>query len=217
MKGGILMAPKNNKKDWTPEQEEFLLESFGVAGIQFMMDRLGRSAAAIKLKHEELTGHKNTKEAAGTFSAREVASILGVTPRTVIDWIVKNKFPSKQILKLRGDTRPADHSIDPHAMWRWVGKNRERVNFAHVKLGVAFPEPDWLAAEVARANQNLLKRPKNWTREEEESAWFWFRAGVPVKDIAKRLQRPFKGTQAKMTRIAKKKIQEKQNKVVTKE
>jgi hypothetical protein len=200
---------KNSKKDWTPEQEEFLLESYGVAGIQFMMDRLGRTQESIEQKYKELTGSKDVRLAVGTFSAHEVGEILGVSHRTIIDWIYLQGFPGKQLKKLRNDGKRRIYTIDPYEMWRWVGKNRERVNFAHVKLGVALPEPEWLADEIKKAHKNIIKRPTTWTKEEEEAAWFWYRSGVPTKEIALKLNRPFKGTQAKMARIAKKKMKEK--------
>lgn len=264
------MAAKNSKRLWTPEQEEFLLESYGIAGIQYIMDRLGRSAESIRHKMKELTGSQNIRESVGTFSAREIADVLGVDNKTILTWIETRKFPARQLYKLRKDTKRRAYMIEPENVWKWAAKNKERINFLNVKRGILIPEPKWLNDEVKQARLKPLKQPTNWTREEDEAAWFmwqsgknhreiaaalnrsengtqrrlgylrklkgvkhkkvstmrsdmwtkeeeqsaltWRDEGIHYKEIAKRLNRPEKGTCAKINRLLKKKIQEKQNK-----
>lgn len=196
---------KNHKRDWTPEQEEILLTLYGLSGIQYLMDKLGKSADAIKLKHQELTGSYSVREAGGTFSTREIAEVLGVDHVTIINWIKNFGFPAKQLYKLRKDTKRRNYSIDPYKVWEWVENNKERVNFAHVQRGIIIPEPDWLTEEIRKASSQPIKRPRNWTDEEDEIAWSMWQKGKNYREIAKRLNRPEKGTQRRLTVIRKRK------------
>ncbi|UOE58007.1 hypothetical protein [Cytobacillus oceanisediminis] len=201
----VITRPKNYKKFWTPEQEEILLESYGIAGMQYLMDRLGKSADAIQIKYYELTGTKSIHKSAGTLTAREVADALGVSHNTLIDWINNADFPASQKFKMRKESKRRVYSIDPEKVWSWVAKNKKRINFAHIQRRVILPEPAWVEEEVKKALQKPLKRPKNWTFEEDEQAWKWWQEGVNFREIARRLKRPIYGTQRRLTAIKKRK------------
>ena len=171
--------------------------------MKYMIRRLKRSEEAIRQKYKELTGFKDMNLAGGLFSPPEVASVLGVSPRTVMDWIHRGGLNAKQLHRARKSDKNHRYFIDPDDLWRWLEKNKHRVNFAHVQRGILLPEPDWLEEEIKRAK--AVKRPINWTIEEDELAWFWWQSGVNYREIARRLGRPEKGTQRRLTVIRKRK------------
>jgi|SRR5579875_1347935 len=190
----------NHKKIWTPEQEEFLLESYGSTTMKYMIKVLGKSETAIKQKIKELMGTYDMHAIGGLYSARYVAQALGVEVRTICDWIHRYQFPAKQ---LNNKKKNYQYFIDAYEAWRWVKLHKERVNFAHVKKGILLPEPAWLDDEIKKDMAKGIKRPTCWTKEEDESAWFWYKGGMNYREIAKRLGRPEKGTQRRLTLIRK--------------
>jgi hypothetical protein len=193
-------------KLWTTEEEDILLESYGSTTVKTLVKRLGKSEDAIKQKMKELTGSYDMHAAGGLFTARQVAPALGVDHRTVCEWIKTMGFPAKQLnRKTKHSDKNYQYFIDPYEVWRWVSKNKERVRFAHMERGLLLPEPHWLDAEIKKDAKKGLKRPTNWTDEEDELAWFWYKGGVNYREIARRLGRPEKGTQRRLTVIRKKK------------
>jgi hypothetical protein len=196
---------QNTKKAWTPEDDDFLLESYGLTSMKYMMGRLKRTEEAIRQRYKELTGSKDVYMAGGMLSPRQVGPALGVDHRTVTDWIHHHGLKAKQLNKPIGEDKEKNYRyfLDPYEIWRWVGKNRERVNFARVIRGEILPEPSWLEDEIKKSQ--YVKPPKNWTDAEDEAAWFWWQSGVNYREIAKRLDRPEKGTQRRLTVIKKRK------------
>jgi hypothetical protein len=195
----------NHKKNWTKDQEQFLLESYGCTTLLYISNKIGKSEEAVKLKIQDMTGSYDMHAAGGTLTARQVAMSLGVEHRTLIEWIRNRSFPARQLNKKTNVYKSYHHFIDPHDVWRWVAKNKERINFAYVQRGILLPEPDWLAEEIKQAVANQIKRPKNWTSEEDELAWYLYKGGVNYREIARRLNRPESGTQRRLTVIRKRK------------
>lgn len=192
--------PRNQGKTWTYEQEQYLLDAYGNVTLPFLCAKLGKTMEAIKQKHKDLTGHCDPYSAAGLYSPREIAPVLGVDHKTIIDWIHRRDFPAKRLHK---DEDYHRYYIDSSEMWKWAEQNKERIPFAHVVQGVLLPEPDWLADEVRKAIAIGRKRPTNWTKEEDELAWWWYKGGVNYREIARRLGRPESGTQRRLTKIRK--------------
>lgn len=196
--------PRNQGKPWTYDQEQYLLDAYGNVTLPFLCNKLGKSMDSIKQKYKDLTGHCDPYIASGLYSPREVAPVLGVEHRTVIDWIRHRGFPAKRLHK---DEDYHRYYIEPSEMWKWVEENKDRIPFAHVKQGVFLPEPIWLAQEIRNAIKKGLKRPIKWTKEEDELAWWWHKGGVNYREIARRLGRPESGTQRRLTKIRKMKQQ----------
>lgn len=196
---------KNNNKIWTPEEDEFLLESFGFTSMKYMKGRLKRSEDSIKQHYRELTGSLDMHLAGGFLSPRQIGPILGVEHSTVINWIHDHGLKSKQFHKSDSNNQEKRyrHFIDPQDLWSWIAQNKNRINFSQIVRGEILPEPDWLEEEIKKAEYK--KPPKNWTTAEDEAAWFWWKGGVNYREIAKRLHRPEKGTQSRLTIIRKRK------------
>lgn len=196
------MKTKKTWKKWTPEEEQFVLDLFGSTTIQYMMDRLNRSSNSIVLKYQELTGSRDAQATGGFVSPPIVAEALGVSHRTITLWIKQHKLPAKRLHQQRKISKSYCYSLDPAAVWKWVAKNKERVNFSQVKKGVLLPEPRWLEKEIQ--NATYVKPPRNWTKEEDNIAWTLYKSGLGYREIAKHLNRPEKGTQRRLTTILKK-------------
>lgn len=195
---------QNAKKKWTIEDEEFLLESYGVASMKHLVGRLRRSEEAIQQKYKEITGTKDLNMAGGLLSPRQIAPALGVDHRTIVDWIQHHNLKAKQLnRRSKYDSRHFRYYVDPIDLWKWIARHKEKINFSHVKQGELLPEPKWLEEEIRKSS--YMKRPTSWTKAEDEVAFSWWQSGVNYREIAKRLNRPEKGTQRRLTYLRKKK------------
>lgn len=192
-----------SKKNWTTEEKEELLELYGTVSISALMKKLNRSEEAIIQKHYELTGVKDMQVAGGHLSATEVAEAVGVTHRTVVNWIHNFDLPATQRRKKYGSEKRYRYSIDPTSFWRWATDHRHRIPFHLLKRHVILPEPRWVEKEVEKRKSTPLKANTAWTTQEDETAFFWWQSGMNYREIAKRLGRPEKGTQRRLTAIKK--------------
>ena len=201
-------ATKYPRRKWTREEEEELLEMYGTVSMYALEKKFSRSVVAIKLKHSQLTGTVDVNLASGTLSASEVATAIGVKSKTVVNWIHHFNLPATQRNKAYDSNERARFSISPDSFWRWASKNKERIPFQLLERNMISPEPPWVEDEVKKAlKQNLSKININWTHQEDETAYFWWKSGMNYREVAKRLGRPEKGTQRRLTFIKKKKEQ----------
>lgn len=198
------MTTVTKRRYWTDEEVNYLLDNYGIVSMQRLMDVLNRSETAIRLKYYDMFGTYDFHSSSGTLTARQVAKVLGVSDSTLCIWIKNLNFPAAQKMRTRNkkDAR-YEYYIEPKKAWDWVKKNKERINFAHVKRKDMLPEPDWLDDEIKKAQQNFLKRPTAWTEREDEIAFSLMKMGVNYREIAKHLNRPEKGTQRRLTFLRK--------------
>lgn len=194
-------------KNWTPEEDEILLESYGTTSMRYLIGKLKRTPDAIRSRYHRLEDTENIHVAGGTFSPTQVADALGVSRWTVINWIKDKGLPSRKLGRdiFIDDKRRFNH-IDPYELWKWLAKNKERVDFYYVKQGIILPEPPWLEEEIQKAERK--KSYKHWTKEQEETVWFWRKGGMTLQDIAAELGRTEISVIRKFTEIRNRKRKE---------
>lgn len=201
----MVRTTKNHKKIWTKEQDDFLLEYYGSATVKWVADRLGKTEHAIRQRLQVIDGSCDTYISSGMLSPRQIAPALGVSHNTIVNWIRYHDFPAKRLHEVKDTEKRYRYFVDSGLAWKWIKKNKQRINFAHYKYGILLPEPKWLSEEITKAKQNIIKRPTNWTKGEDDIAWFWYQGGMGYREIAARLKRPETGTQRRLTTIKKNK------------
>lgn len=187
---------------YTEEEEAYLLDSYGEVSMMGMMRHLGRSQAAIRQKMLASEGTHDLTLLSGTFTTKQVADALGVTARTINDWVANRGLKAKRLNRTAGKKRFRQF-LSADDVWAFVKANREAFAFGKVTTGILLPEPDWLADEVARAKRTPLKRPVNWTPQEDAQALSLDSQGVHYTDIALRLQRPAGGVWRRISLLRK--------------
>ena len=193
---------QNNKRAWTEEDKSFLLDSYGVKTMEYIKKKLRRSENAIQLKFYELIGTKDLTLAGGLLSPPQVAEALGVDRATVTIWIRKYGLKASQLYKSKNrEDVSYNFYLEPQDVWNWVAEHKDRVNFARVQRNIILPEPKWLQEEISKSQ--YMKPPKNWSEEENRQAYVWWQNGINYREIAKRLNRPERGTQRRLTALRK--------------
>lgn len=195
---------KNQKKQWSLEEEEYLLEHFGTKSILALQKELQRSAESIKQKYYQLMGQREMSVSGGYLTPSEIAPILGVSRRTINHWIRHQGLKARQFHGPKEKAHVSGYRffIDPMDLWKFLHDHPGLVNYKLIQRGVLLPEPDWF--EAARKAAPTLKPKKNWTKEEDALAYRLWKEGTSLKDIAIRLQRPYQATYQRLTRLKKK-------------
>ncbi|MEK4781060.1 hypothetical protein NST86_33370 [Bacillus sp. FSL L8-0199] len=199
--------PRNHKKLWTHEEEQDLLDMYGIYSFLYLTRYFGRTTLAIKEKFNALTGVRDTSTTEGSITIAQLSEAIGVTDRTILNWIKHLKLPATQIHKQRSDTRRRIYYINPELFWDWAKLHKDRIPFFKLKRDLLHPEPKWLENEMRSFKQNniSIKTNTSWSEEEDELAWYLWKNGVNYRKIAQKLGRPEKGTQRRLTIIKKRK------------
>lgn len=199
-------APVKSNKHWTKEDIDYLLSTYGDIKMETLAKKLGRSVVSIRRKHYDMTGTYDEDYVQDTYSAAEVADVLGISSRTVCTWARNLDFPAKKVMP-NGDketmAKNFNYHINPEKMWKWLNKNRDRINFAYVQRGVLLPEPTWLDEAITHSRKNDVKTSVRWTKEEDDTAFSMWWNGFHHEQISKFLNRSNSGTRNRLTYLRK--------------
>ena len=193
-------------RKWSKEEEDFLLDHYGMVPIRNISNRLKRSIKACQTRYYKLTGTHTLNDVA--LSSSYVAEALGVTRVTINKWIRKHNFPSIKFYRMCNDDKHNTvrrTAIVGDQVWKWVYDNKERINFSQVTLGMILPEPDWLLPTVEQAKRyQKRKRASAWTDNEKDYLLYaYFTLEHSTEEISKHLQRGVKGVSEKLNHLRK--------------
>lgn len=183
-KGGIVLS---HHKKWSPEELEYLENSWGSTSIKGIARKLGRSFNAVKVKAQRI-GLSDPREHYDGLTINRLAELLNVDHSIIITWINRNGFPAKyKVFAMSAKVLV----VTWKDFWKWAEKNKQAIDFSKVEEGYLGPEPDWLA-EKRKADQlrNMRVKKSPWTKEEEAILKQMLNAfQYTYSDIAKRLHR----------------------------
>lgn len=203
------MITENHQKKWTPELDDMLYEWVSAnRSYNYMAKELGRSPISIERRIIRL-GIEDKHLMTGTLSAKGLAEIVHVDPKTVIDWIKKQGLPAVQkTFRYRQDRKHKPYYINPEDFWVWAGERKHKIIFSKIERGLLLPEPDWLREEIRKEYQNpLAKQKKPWTEEEDEKLWtMYYRRGMLQKNIAIELKRTKDSVERRLSRLRKQRL-----------
>lgn len=184
----VKKKPKKHRTPWTEEEDEFLLERVGTATYDWIAGRLGRTPQAVHERMRDL-GTTDKYLLTGTMSARQLAGHLNVAPHYITELIRNHGLPAQERnTRYKRERQYPRFYILPEKFWEWANDNREKFNFYEMEEGSILPEPAWLEDQ---RRKDYYKKPKRrkWTPEEEERAYFLYRSGISVKEIAEIFKR----------------------------
>jgi hypothetical protein len=161
-----MKSPERNKKKWTKEEDELLLDSLGTSTITSIATKLGRKSEAVIHRLETLGVYDLAAET-GSYRTHEFAEIVGVDPSTILSWIKKQGLPSKQFYKKNAQkNQKRYHYIFPHEFWKWAENHKDLIHFGKIQRDVLIPEPEWLD-EYIREETKGQRHQLEWTTGED--------------------------------------------------
>ena len=147
-------------KNWTKEEEEFLINNWGRYSIKYLENKLKRSQRSIKMKayRLDLGSIADTRE---EIYLKSFLRAIGYSSNGIVKKLENDNFPMK--VKKRGNRVYRLVRIDE--FWKWAEKNKTKINLNKMEINILGKEPEW----VKEKRRLDFKRPKNrvWTVNEE--------------------------------------------------
>lgn len=200
---------------WTAQQDDFLYEYGSIRDLMWIARKLKRTEEGVKSRIEKL-GIADKHAMSGTYSANELALMLGTNAKTIIEWIKERGLYAQQgsYFKEREQISKQETTPEPNKpwfihlndFWKWAKENKQRINFSRFDVGVFPNEPEWVSIE----RKKHLKTPKTktlWTEEESNEAWRLYYQGYTQKEIAERLRRSINGVEKRLKRLREERLQ----------
>lgn len=171
---------------WNKESEQFFKENWGKHDIyvlaQMITKKYGIKRTITSLKKKAIRlGIGGTIENSNLISAMDVSRVLGVYYKTVYAWIDKGLPCRKQ--KLSG-VRPV-RMIEYKHLITWLKNNPKLWDSRRIDMDYFKPEMSWIKPKL----------------ENDKQAYMLFQRGLTKKEIAKELNRTYKGIELMLTRM----------------
>ena len=164
-------------RKWTDEEDEYLINNWGVLEMQTLMKNLDRTFNAINKRAK--THRLGSATKTNYFTRTEIAKMLGV------DYYTLDKLGLK--FKKRAFRVRKTNIITQENLFKWLKKNPDKYyakNIPEYALGI---EPEWLVKKrKCESNYRLRRR---WSEVEDFNLKSLVKAKIPYDQIAIELNR----------------------------
>lgn len=169
---------------WTTEEMELLEDKWGVWGVKRLAKNLNRTETAIIEKAEKM-------KLGGAYeqylTTNQIGQMFGIHRQTVYrSWIKKYGLPAKKSA-LR---RQTIYRIILEDLVEWCYNNQELWSSKNLELYSLGEEFEWLV-EKRKIDAQITTNTGFWSTKEIQNLIDWSEAGVPLQEIAKRLNRTY--------------------------
>lgn len=154
------------QKRWTPEEEQYLEDSWGILSMGTIEKRLGRTRNSIEEKRKRL-GLGAFLESGDYVTMNQLLIALGIgcSGYKNISWIQNRDFPVHK--KRVGTNRFKVVYLEE--FWKWAEKNREILDFSKFEENTLGKEPEWAKKKRRHdidRNRKYITTP--WTEAEDQ-------------------------------------------------
>ena len=164
-------------RKWTDEEDEYLINNWGVLEMQTLMKNLDRTFNAINKRAK--THRLGSATKTNYFTRTEIAKMLGV------DYYTLDKLGLK--FKKRAFRVRKTNIITQENLFKWLKKNPDKYyakNIPEYALGI---EPEWLVKKRKYESNYRLRR--RWSEVEDFNLKSLVKAKIPYDQIAIELNR----------------------------
>lgn len=191
------LQKKFKYKHWTEEEEAILIEMYGMHSYGKISQRLQRSETAIIQKARKMN-LGSPQQATEYINMSELGECLGRSKSTIKRWIKLKGLPhSKRIISKKDKM----YRIDVQKFWKWAYENINLMKWELYTRNSLGKEPEWLDEKVKEYNSKIKHKTTEWTETEIANLELWYKQGVEIKEIGKRLNRTPTAVDIRLTRI----------------
>lgn len=155
-------------RNWTPEEEAYLEEKYGVVSIKHIAKTLNRSETAIVIRSQRM-GLGAFLDAGDYVTWNQIQIAIGLGDSSsgykTISWIKNRDFP----IHTKRVKNNSFKVVYLEEFWIWAEKNKDFLNFSGFEPLALGMEPSWVA-EKRRNDYQMRRRIKKtpWEPAEEE-------------------------------------------------
>lgn len=193
------MKPERHKRNWTPEDLEYLEESWGYTSLGAMAKSLQRTESAIRRKAQYMNLGSSRYAGGIMYSPPQIAKMLGKcvkeTYRLINEGVIIAK--RKKLVNERAYQVHIDDLLEflKNHPDKWDSRNVEEFAF-----GI---EPDWMK-EKRKNDMELPQSQKSWNKYEESRLMELVREGYSMKEISEEMGRTVNAVYQRTNRMRRK-------------
>lgn len=195
------MKPLNHKKNWTPQDDEYLGESWGHISLGMIAENLQRTEESIRTRAKVLCLGKSRYAGGIMYSPPQIANMLGKC-RTEIYRLIDEGIIKGRKRKLINEKA---YQVHVDNLMEFLEKHPDKWDSRKVEEFAFGVEPDWMK-EKREKDKKLSNHRKPWTKYEDSQLVWLVREGHSMKEIAEKLGRTVNGVYQRTNRIRKKGI-----------
>lgn len=154
-------------RNWTKEEEEYLVEKWGTVSVKTLAKTLNRSENAIIVRKGRL-GLKAFLESGDYVTWNQLMLAFGITGGNgykITSWVKNRGFP----VHTKRVNNNSFRIVYLEEWWEWAEKNRDFLDFSRFEENVLGVEPDWVKEkrkhDVEKAGKYVTTP---WTKTEDE-------------------------------------------------
>ena len=191
------LQKKFKYKHWTEDEEAILIDMYGMHSYGKIAQRLQRSETAIIQKARKMN-LGSPQQASEYINMSELGECLGRSKSTIKRWIKLKGLPhSKRIISKKEKM----YRIDVQKFWKWAYENINLMKWELYTRNSLGKEPEWLDKKIKEYNSKNKTKVTEWTETEIANLELWYKQGVEIKEIGKRLNRTPTAVDIRLTRI----------------
>ena len=128
----------------------------------------------------------------------ELGECLGRSKSTIKRWVKLKGLPhSKRIISKKDKM----YRIDVQKFWKWAYENINLMKWELYTRNSLGKEPEWLDKKIKEYNSKIKYKTTEWTETEIANLQLWYKQGIDLKEIGKRLNRSPNAVDIRLTRI----------------
>ncbi len=175
-----------DRRTWTNEEENYLIEHWGVDAIEKIAKDMQRSIYSIRVKATRLGLGHMCKANTEKLTVAVISYYLGVSHERITEtW--KNyglKLKKKKVTK-----KYSYYCISIEDLMEFLKNHQDLWNANYLELNIFGVEPDWLTAKRRKDALNPPIEYRTWTNDEIKLATDLLKIGYDYELIAERLHR----------------------------
>ena len=158
-------------RNWTKQEEEYLIEKWGTVSVKAIAKALNRSETAVIVRKDRL-GLGAFLESGEYVSCNQLAVALGkpnFSDYMMTSWVQNRGFP----VHTKRVNNNTFRIVYLDEWWEWAEKNKDLLNFSKFEENLLGEEPQWVKDkrrhDVEKARKYILTP---WTKTEDEKLIF---------------------------------------------
>lgn len=176
---------KNKYKAWTEKDIQNLREWYGIYSFEIIAQRLGRTAKGVETKKNQLK-LGNPLEYTEYITAFDLAKALKRGHASITMWINKKGLPA---VKRSVSVERKYYRIRISDFWKWAKENPKYMRWDLYERNSLGEEPKWLDEAIKESLKGFTKNHNEWSEIEICYLKEYYKQGMTLPDISKKLNR----------------------------
>lgn len=168
------------RREWTEDEEEYLLSRYVHQPIKTTAKRLNRSEYSVKQKAARLGLNKYSDE----LCVKQIAKAFNVDYSVPLRWAEKFDMPLSYVKDYGHMTR---RFVEGDKFWKWAKTHAELIPWSQYEPYSILPQPSWVSKCIQKYKYSRAR--KRFTKHEKALIVHMRQQGKSFHEISERFER----------------------------